>query len=150
MSEYVARELIMEERIPYQCRPSFKLPADVATYCQANKYHLELQEVFRVLLLDAKIALIKDCLVTIGLADRTLIHPREIFKQAIIQNASSLIMVHNHPSGCTTPSQEDLNLTKEMIAAGKLLHIEIRDHVIVGGDLFYSMRSKEITMEWTT
>jgi len=92
-------------------------------------------EVFCVAMLDAKNGLITKEMVTKGLVDASLVHPREIFRAAIQRNASALILVHNHPSGDPTPSAEDLRITKQLVIAGKIIDINVLDHVIIGRDL---------------
>jgi DNA repair protein RadC len=90
------------------------------------------QEAVVVLCLDVKNKIISKNLITLGLADQSLVHPREIFRNAITENASSLIMVHNHPTGETTPSVEDLRITRQMVDAGRIIGIRVMDHVIIG------------------
>ena len=75
----------------------------------------------------------------VGILDQTLMHPRELFKVAIISNAKSIILGHNHPSGDLTPSQVDIEATQLLIQAGKLLGIPVQDHLIVGQGNYYSM-----------
>lgn len=96
------------------------------------------KEHFFCVLLDTKNKVIKIEEVSIGILDATIIHPREIFKEAIKSSASRIVLVHNHPSGDPTPSEEDLKITKKLIGAGELLGIEVLDHVIIGGDNYYS------------
>ena len=69
---------------------------------------------------------------SIGTINQTLANPREVFRTAIVQNASGIILAHNHPSGCCDPSQEDLDVTKRMIGAGEILQIPVLDHIVVG------------------
>jgi DNA repair protein RadC len=76
--------------------------------------------------------------VSIGTLDSALIHPREIFKPAFIHSAHSIIIAHNHPSGDTTPSAEDDNITEQLDEAGELLKIELLDHVVIGVNEWYS------------
>lgn len=85
-----------------------------------------------VLLLDTQNQIIGIHTVTIGTLDAALVHPREIFKPAILANAASVILAHNHPSGDPTPSAEDRTVTRQVVAAGTTLGIEVLDHVIVG------------------
>ena len=83
--------------------------------------------------------------VSVGSLNASLVHPRELFKSAILNNAASVVLAHNHPSGDTTPSKEDIALTKRMVEAGELLGIEVMDHVIVvpdGG--FLSLREANL------
>ena len=67
-----------------------------------------------------------------GGLNASIVHPREIFKRALLLNAASIILAHNHPSGDTTPSREDINITKRLVEGGKILGIEVLDHIIVG------------------
>ena len=80
--------------------------------------------------------------VSMGCLTSSIVHPREVFKPAILGNAVSLILCHNHPSGDPTPSQEDISITSKLVAAGELLGIKILDHVIIGDDRFISFADK--------
>ena len=71
-------------------------------------------------------------LISIGTMNASLVHPREVFRRAIQRGASSIILAHNHPSGDSEPSEEDINITRRMVDAGKLLGIEVQDHIIIG------------------
>jgi DNA repair protein RadC len=105
-------------------------PSDVSTLC---KDIIQLaQESIHVLSLSSKNKLLNRTMVTLGLADSSLVHPREVFKTAIIDNASSIVLVHNHPSGDPSPSSEDIRVTRQIIEAGKIIGITLVDHVIVG------------------
>ena len=91
------------------------------------------QESFMVILLDTKnkpIGIPREC--TRGLLDTSLVHPREVFREAVRDSAASVILGHNHPSGDPTPSKEDIDITRRLIEAGKILGIRILDHVICG------------------
>lgn len=90
------------------------------------------QEAFHVLSLDAKNRLINRHLVTLGVADACLVHSREVFRAAIQDGASAVVLLHNHPSGDPTPSAEDLRITRQLIEAGKIVDINVLDHVIIG------------------
>jgi len=90
------------------------------------------QEAFIVLDLSTKNKIIERRLVTLGLADSCLVHPREVFRGAIANGASSIILVHNHPSGDTSPSSEDLRVTRQLILAGGINGIAVLDHIIIG------------------
>ncbi len=95
------------------------------------------REHFVVLLLDTRHQIIGIHTVTVGVLDAALIHPREIFKPAILANAAALILGHNHPSGDPTPSPEDRAVTRQTVAAGRLIGIAVLDHVIVGDEPRY-------------
>ena len=85
---------------------------------------------------------ISDHLITKGILDSSIIDPREVFKPAIKNSASKIILVHNHPSGDPTPSQEDLEVTEKIADAGELLGIKVLDHVIIGKDDYWSWKEK--------
>ncbi len=91
-----------------------------------------LQEEFHALLLNTQHRVIRDVLVTRGILDASLIHPREVFRAAIVESAAGVILVHNHPSGDPTPSQEDRAVTRQLVSAGSAVGIPVLDHVIVG------------------
>ncbi len=89
-------------------------------------------EQFQVLLLNTRRKLIRLECITQGTLDTILVHPREVFKLAIAANAAAVVLVHNHPSGDPTPSEQDIKVTRDLIRAGQLLKIEVLDHVILG------------------
>jgi len=96
------------------------------------------KEHFFTVLLDTKNKVIKIEEVSVGILDATIIHPREIFKEAIKSSASRIVLVHNHPSGDPSPSEEDLQITRKLIDVGELIGIEVLDHVIIGHNTYYS------------
>jgi DNA repair protein RadC len=101
------------------------------------------QEQLWCLLLNTKHGLIGLNLITIGLIDRTFAHPREIFRRAIIENASRIMIVHNHPSGDTEASSQDIELYDRLIKAGKIIGIDMLDHIIIANSeirKYYSLR----------
>ncbi len=100
----------------------------------------EPSEVFAMLCLSTKRRVIAFHEVSRGSLDATLVHPREVFKAAILANAAAIIVAHVHPSGDPTPSPDDLALTRQLAAAGTLLGIEVLDHVIVGDHRYLSFR----------
>jgi len=102
------------------------------------------KEYFLLLILDARNQLVKTVDIAIGSLDATVVHPREVFKEAIAALAASVILVHNHPSGNPEPSDDDLNLTKRMVQAGSLLGIEVLDHIIIGSEGYYSLKSHNL------
>jgi DNA repair protein RadC len=89
-------------------------------------------EEFHVAVLDAQHRLERDVTVTRGILNSSLVHPREVFREAIAERAAAIILVHNHPSGDPTPSADDRAVTDQLVAAGRLLDIPVRDHVVVG------------------
>ncbi|KYK35790.1 MAG: hypothetical protein AYK18_12795 [Theionarchaea archaeon DG-70] len=90
------------------------------------------QEQFRVILLDSKKRLIRSCIVSIGSLNAATVHPRDVFRPAITYGAASLILVHNHPSGDPTPSDQDILLTQQLCMCGSILGITVLDHAIIG------------------
>ena len=96
------------------------------------------QEHFYCIYLDNKKKVIKDKLLFIGTLNHSIVHPREVFKNAYLCSASSIILVHNHPSGNVIPSKQDLDITKNLIAVGSILGIKVVDHVIIGKNNYYS------------
>ena len=97
------------------------------------------KERFSVLILDTKNNIIKEELISIGSLNASIVHPREVFKAAIENSAASIILVHNHPSGDPAPSREDLYLTQKLTEGGKLLGIDVLDHVIIGEGKYKSL-----------
>jgi DNA repair protein RadC len=101
------------------------------------------KENFKVIFLDSRKKIINDETIFVGSLNASVIHPREVFDLAIRNNAAAVILVHNHPSGDSSPSDEDLEITKQLISSGKILDIEVLDHVIIGNNNYYSLREKE-------
>ncbi len=120
-------------------QPIVKTPEDVARLV-SSRLRDKKKEYFLVILLDTKSRLIKTSEISVGSLDASIVHPREAFKEAISVSAASLILVHNHPSGDTTPSEDDLLLTRRLVAAGKVVGIDVLDHVIVAGGDFISLK----------
>jgi len=100
------------------------------------------KEVLKVVLLDTKNVPIKINEVSVGTLNSSLIHPREVFKEAIKESAYSIILVHNHPSGDCNPSKEDIEITEKLIEAGKSLDIKVLDHIIIGNEYWSYVEKK--------
>ena len=107
-----------------------------------NEYIEEDKEAFVAILLDTKLKPIGNYIVSIGILNQTLVHPREVFKKAIVASANNIMLLHNHPSGDPNPSREDISITKRLVEVGKLVGIEVLDHLIVGSGNFYSFKEK--------
>ncbi len=105
-----------------------------------NHFRDKKQEYFVSLSLDSGQRLIERRIVTIGLLDTALTHPREVFAGPLVDRASSVIIAHNHPSGDAAPSHEDIKTTQQLVAAGILLGIPLRDHIIIAAKAHYSFR----------
>lgn len=124
-----------------QERPRIRGPRDV--------YHLlgptlrdERREHFIALLLDTRNGVLRTRTVSVGDLSSSIVHPREVFSEAIRHGAASLLVAHNHPSGDPTPSSEDITVTRRLAEAGELLGIELLDHVVLGDDRFVSLKEK--------
>ncbi|UCC16175.1 MAG: DNA repair protein RadC [Dehalococcoidales bacterium] len=120
-------------------KPVVKTPEDVVSLIQ-NKLKGKKKEYFLVLCLDTRGKLIKTSEVSVGSLDSSIVHPREVFKEALTASAASVIFVHNHPSGEPEPSEDDIILTKRLVDAGNILGIEVLDHVITGHKDFRSLK----------
>ncbi len=116
-------------------------PADVAQFLIAEMAHLE-QEHFRVLYLDTRNRLMGVETIYVGSLNASHIRVSEVFRDAVKRNCAAIIVAHNHPSGDPTPSPEDVEVTRQLAAAGKLLDIEVLDHLIVGQQRFVSLRER--------
>ena len=116
-------------------------PAAVYEYL-AGELRYEQQEHFIALMLDSRRHLIRRCTISKGTINRTMVHPRDVFREAITSNAASIILAHNHPSGDVSPSKLDRELTRELVNAGDAMHIPITDHLIIGtgSTPYYSFR----------
>ncbi len=112
-------------------------PQEVAAIYAPRLQDLPVEE-FHVAVLDAQHRLERDVLVSRGLLNSSLVHPREVFREAIAERAAAVILVHNHPSGDPTPSAEDRVVTAQLVAAGRLLDIPVHDHIIVGRGRYMS------------
>ncbi|QOR36343.1 DNA repair protein RadC [Clostridium sp. 'deep sea'] len=102
------------------------------------------KEYFLAVLLDSKNKVIKCCEVHVGTVNASLVHPREVFREAIRHSAVSCILAHNHPSGDTTPSGEDLGITRRLVQVGEIIGINIIDHLIIGHNSFLSFKREGI------
>jgi DNA repair protein RadC len=112
-------------------------PRDVWRYYAPRMEGLTVEE-FHVAILDAQHRLERDVLVSRGILNSSLVHPREVFREAIAERAASIVLVHNHPSGDPTPSPDDRAITSQLVAAGRLLDIPIQDHIVIGRGRFVS------------
>ena len=124
----LARRMEQERR---EESPVLDNPATVVNYLRETN-RLKNVESFQVLFLNSRKRLIRVEEISEGTLDTLLVHPREVFRSAIVANAGSIVLVHNHPSGDPTPSEADIKVTRDLIRAGQLLKIEVVDHVIIG------------------
>ena len=124
-------------------RPVINGSPDAGVLLESRMRHLD-REHFCVVLLSANNAVIGIETISIGTLTNTQVHPREVFKQAIRQSASGVILAHNHPSGDSVPSDEDLFLTERLVETGQIIVIHVIDHIIVGEDSYYSFRDNDL------
>ena len=124
-------------------RTVVKTPEDAAALVHARLKDKK-KEYFLAVLLDTRNRLIKVAEISVGSLDSSIVHPREVFKEAISASAASVIFVHSHPSGDTEASEDDIRLTKRLNEAGEIMGIDVLDHLIVGGKNYTSLKRKGI------
>ena len=122
-------------------RIAIRSPEDGANYVMEETRQLK-QEHFVALFLDTKNQAIHRQTIFIGSLNASIVHPREIFREAVRRSAASIICFHNHPSGDPAPSNEDIQVTKRLCEAGKMMGIEVLDHIIIGDRCFVSLKEK--------
>ena len=120
-------------------KPVVKTPDDVAALMQARLKGKK-KEYFLALLLDTRSQLIRAAQISIGSLDSSIVHPREVFKEAVAASAASVIFVHNHPSGNPEASEDDIKLTQRLTEAGEIMGIDVLDHVIIGDKSYLSLK----------
>ena len=128
--EYRAISFLCELPMARDGTTMIRTPEDAWTECREIR---DLgNEIFLVLSLNTRNRMLDKRMVSTGIMDSTLVHPREVFRKAITDGAAAILLVHNHPSGDPTPSAEDVSLTRQMISTGKIIGIKVLDHVIIG------------------
>jgi len=133
-----AFELGRRYLVPQEDKRRISSPEDVVALCA--EYRTKKQEYFVTVTLDGANGVIGNRVVFIGTLNQSLVHPREVFAEAISDRAAGVIFVHNHPSGSVEPSTEDVEVTRRLVEAGRMLGIEVTDHIILTRDSFYSFR----------
>ena len=119
-------------------RPRLTTPRQLATYL-LPQYGAGAVEQFGIVMLDTKHRVIRVRIVSMGSLDSTVVHPREVFREAAAASAAAVVLFHNHPSGDPTPSQDDLVLTTRMVSAGDIMGIEVVDHLILADQRYFSL-----------
>lgn len=135
------------EEPPLYSSKELKNPCDVAELFQDFLKDCD-REMFCILNLRTKNQVINVNVVGMGTLNSVLVHPREVFKSAILSNASSIILAHNHPSGDPEPSRHDIEVTKRLAEAGNLMGIEVLDHIVVAENRYFSFREENILPEY--
>ncbi len=138
MPTTTVREAVVRYRGRRQIAETVRDPADVARFVRGIVQN-DAREHFVVLMLDGRHRPIGYQVVSVGTATASLVHPRDVFRPAVLNMTAGLIFVHNHPSGDPEPSKEDMSLTRRLAQAGELLGIRVLDHVIIGAKTYYSL-----------
>ncbi|KPV43227.1 RadC family protein [Alicyclobacillus ferrooxydans] len=128
-------------RSPGENKHQIRCAEDAAEYVMDRMRHLK-KEHFFILHLDTKHRLIGEEIVSVGSLDASIVHPREIFKSAVKKSASAILCLHNHPSGDPTPSPEDKAVTARLCEVGRILGIDVLDHIVVGDGRYVSLRAE--------
>lgn len=118
-------------------------PWDIYKYYMDSLRYLN-KEIFKIILLNTKNEIICDIDISVGTLNMSVVHPREVFREAIKRSSNKIILMHNHPSGNTEPSNEDKNVTSRLVKCGELIGIEVIDHIIIGDGLYYSFKENMI------
>ena len=144
LGEVKASQLISSIELSkrYLIKQNKKISGASDVYEELKEYKNKQQEYFLAIYLDGANHLCQIEVISIGTLNQSLVHPREVFAPAIQNRCASLIVAHNHPSGVLKPSREDLVVTKRLKESGKLLGIELLDHVILGRDGYFSMKDE--------
>lgn len=124
-------------------RVIIRTPDDVAALLMP-RFRYETKESFIAILLSTKNHVLKTPVISVGSLNASIVHPRELFREAINASAATVILAHNHPSGDPAPSPEDVSLTRKLVEAGKLLDIPVLDHIILGDGKYISFKEKGI------
>ena len=136
----VSIKMVKESSFLYQTRQILS-PKDASEMIKEQLEGLD-REQFIIACLNTKNEPTNITVVSVGSLNKAIVHPREVFKTAILSNAASIMAFHNHPSGETTPSQQDIQLTSRLYEAGELLGIKLLDHLIIGDGTFTSLKEK--------
>ena len=116
-----------------------KNPWDIYKYYMESLRY-QYKEIFKVVLLNTKNEIITDVDISMGTLNSSLVHPREVFREAIIRSSNKIILLHNHPSGNAEPSKEDKSVTNRLKECGELIGIEVIDHIIIGDGIYFSFK----------
>ncbi len=144
-----AIEIGRRHQRPSSAGESFCSSQDVADYYRPRLKDVK-KEMFHCALLDSKNKILRNEVVSVGTLTSSLVHPRDTFKTAVRESAAAVIFIHNHPSGDTRPSQEDILLTRRLVQAGDLLGIRVLDHIIVGDGDHFSFRDNGLLQQHTS
>ncbi len=135
LSKRVSSSLINNNKV------AIKSPTDVSTLLMEEMRYLK-KEVFKIILLNTKNYIIKYLNVSVGSLNTSIVHPREVFSEAVKSGCSGMLLVHNHPSGDPEPSREDIETTQRLADAGNILGIKVLDHIIIGDGKYISFKER--------
>jgi DNA repair protein RadC len=135
LSKRISSALAMNNRI------TIKSPEDISRLLMEDMRHLR-KEVFKVILLNTKNHIIKHVNISMGSLNSSIVHPREVFSEAVRSGCSGLLLVHNHPSGDPEPSREDIETTERLANAGSILGIKVLDHIVIGDGRYISFKEQ--------
>ena len=124
-------------------KPVIKSPKDVFGLV-SQRLKAEKREHFLAILLDSRSRLIKVCQIPVGSLDASIVHPREVFREAVVASAASVIFAHSHPSGDPTASDDDIGLSKKLAQAGEIMGIDVLDHIIIGSNDYLSLKRQSL------
>lgn len=136
----VSLQLVRDRSVQYGTS-SVSKPDEVCTLF-SRAYGEPDRELFVIVSLDTRNKPTTISMISQGTINSSLVHPREVFKTALLANAASIVLIHNHPSGDSSPSPEDLTITRRLVRAGQLLGVEVVDHVIIGDGNYTSLRER--------
>ncbi len=135
LSKRVSASLINNNRV------TIKSPVEVSSLVMEEMRYLK-KEVFKIILLNTKNHIIKYLNVSVGSLNSSIVHPREVFSEAVKTGCSAMLLVHNHPSGDPEPSREDIETTQRLVNAGNILGIKVLDHVVIGDGKYISFKEQ--------
>lgn len=135
LAKRISSTYIMKDRL------TVRSPEDVSCMVMEEMRHLR-KEVFKVILLNTKNHVIKQLNISIGSLNASIVHPREVFSEAVKHGCSAMVLVHNHPSGDPEPSMEDIETTRRLVSAGDVLGIKVLDHIIIGDGRHISLKDR--------
>lgn len=135
----LGKRMVAEKHSPYG--KAFATSKEVSAYFSPLLKNLK-KEVFKIVLLDSQNTMMRDVTISEGSLDKSIVHPREVFKPAIRESAAAIILVHNHPSGDPDPSGNDKAITEKLISAGEIIGIRVLDHIIIGKRGYFSFCDK--------
>jgi len=135
LSKRVSSSLINNNKV------TIKSPVEVSTLLMEEMRHLK-KEVFKIILLNTKNHIIKYLNVSVGSLNSSIVHPREVFSEAVKVGCSGMLLAHNHPSGDPEPSSEDIETTQRLVNAGNILGIKVLDHVVIGDGRYISFKEQ--------